>query len=241
MSDEIIPNHVAIIMDGNGRWAKQRKLPRTAGHREGVKSTQEVIKASGEAGVKYLTLFAFSSENWNRPKTEVSALMDLFMRSLENEVQNLAENGVRLKFLGETSAFSKKLFKQIQKSEEITSKNEKLFLNIAVNYGGKWDILEAIKKLINAVQNGELSLVDINDEALESKLATQDMPAPDLFIRTGGEQRISNFLLWQLAYTELYFSEVLWPDFSPKELKKAFDSYSSRQRRFGRTQEQVTE
>ena len=240
MSDEIVPNHVAIIMDGNGRWAKQRKLPRTAGHREGVKSTQEVIKASGEAGVKYLTLFAFSSENWNRPKTEVSALMDLFMRSLENEVQNLAENGVRLKFLGETSAFSKKLFKQIQKSEEITSKNEKLFLNIAVNYGGKWDILEATKKLINAVQNGELSLADINDEVLESKLATQGMPAPDLFIRTGGEQRISNFLLWQLAYTELYFSEVLWPDFSPEELKKAFDSYRSRQRRFGCTQEQVT-
>jgi len=240
MSDEIVPNHVAIIMDGNGRWAKQRKLPRTAGHREGVKSTQEVIKASGEAGVKYLTLFAFSSENWNRPKTEVSALMDLFMRSLENEVQNLAENGVRLKFLGETSAFSKKMFKKIQKSEEITSKNEKLFLNIAVNYGGKWDILEATKKLINAVQNGELSLADINDEVLESKLATQGMPAPDLFIRTGGEQRISNFLLWQLAYTELYFSEVLWPDFSPEELKKAFDSYRSRQRRFGCTQEQVT-
>lgn len=241
MSDEIVPNHVAIIMDGNGRWAKQRKLPRTAGHREGVKSTQEVIKASGEAGVKYLTLFAFSSENWNRPQTEVSALMDLFMRSLENEVQNLAENGVRLKFLGETSAFSKKLFKQIQKSEEITSKNEKLFLNIAVNYGGKWDILNATKTLINEVQNGELSLTDINDEVLESKLATQDIPAPDLFIRTGGEQRISNFLLWQLAYTELYFSEALWPDFSPQELKKAFEAYRSRQRRFGRTQEQVAE
>lgn len=241
MSDEIVPNHVAIIMDGNGRWAKQRKLPRTAGHREGVKSTQEVIKASGEAGVKYLTLFAFSSENWNRPKSEVSSLMDLFMRSLENEVQNLTENGVRLKFLGETSAFSKKLFKQIQKSEEITSNNEKLFLNIAVNYGGKWDILNATKKLIYEVQNGELSLTDINDEVLESKLATQDMPAPDLFIRTGGEQRISNFLLWQLAYTELYFSEVLWPDFSPEELNKAFESYRSRQRRFGRTQEQVAE
>ena len=241
MSDEIVPNHVAIIMDGNGRWAKQRNLPRTAGHREGVKSTQEVIKASGEAGVKYLTLFAFSSENWNRPKTEVSALMDLFMRSLENEVENLAENGVRLNFLGETSAFSKKLFKKIQKSKEITSKNEKLFLNIAVNYGGKWDILNATKTLINAVQNGELSLADINEEVLESKLATKDIPAPDLFIRTGGEQRISNFLLWQLAYTELYFSEVLWPDFSPEELIKAFESYRSRQRRFGRTQEQVAE
>ncbi len=241
MSDETTPNHVAIIMDGNGRWAKQRKLPRTAGHREGVKATQEVIKASGEAGVKYLTLFAFSSENWNRPKTEVSALMDLFMRSLKNEVQNLAENGVRLKFLGETDAFSKKLFQQIQKSEQLTANNEKLFLNIAVNYGGKWDILQAVKKLIEEAQDDKLSLSDINDKALEVKLATQGMPAPDLFIRTGGEQRISNFLLWQLAYTELYFSDVLWPDFSTDELNKAFESYRIRQRRYGRTQEQITE
>ncbi|QMU61395.1 MAG: isoprenyl transferase [Gammaproteobacteria bacterium] len=241
MSDETTPNHVAIIMDGNGRWAKQRKLPRTAGHREGVKATQEVIKASGEAGVKYLTLFAFSSENWNRPKTEVSALMDLFMRSLKNEVQNLAENGVRLKFLGETDAFSKKLFQQIQKSEQLTANNEKLFLNIAVNYGGKWDILQAVKKLIEEAQDDKLSLSDINDKALEVKLATQGMPAPDLFIRTGGEQRISNFLLWQLAYTELYFSDVLWPDFSTDELNKAFESYRLRQRRYGRTQEQITE
>ncbi len=237
MSYETTPNHVAIIMDGNGRWAKQRKLPRTAGHIEGVKATQEVIKASGEAGVKYLTLFAFSSENWNRPKAEVSALMDLFMRSLENEVQNLAENGVRLKFLGETDAFSKKLFRQIQKSEQLTAENEKLFLNIAVNYGGKWDILQAAKKLIEEVHDGKLSLSDIDDKTLEVKLATQDMPAPDLFIRTGGEQRISNFLLWQLAYTELYFSDILWPDFSTDELSKAFESYRLRQRRFGRTQE----
>ncbi len=240
MSDEIIPNHVAIIMDGNGRWAKQRKLPRTAGHSEGVKATQEVIKASGEAGVKYLTLFAFSSENWNRPKAEVSALMDLFMRSLKNEVKNLAENGVRLKFLGDTEAFSNKLRQQIQMSEQVTSSNEKLFLNIAVNYGGKWDVLEATKKLIQEVQNGHLSVSDINDDVLERRLATQNMPAPDLFIRTGGEQRISNFLLWQLAYTELYFCEALWPDFSPVELKKAFESFGARQRRFGKTQEQVT-
>jgi undecaprenyl diphosphate synthase len=239
MSDEIVPNHVAIIMDGNGRWAKNRKLPRTIGHKEGVKATQEVIKACGEAGVKYLTLFAFSSENWKRPKTEVAALMDLFMRSLESEAKNLAENGVRLKFLGQTDAFSKKLFQQIQKSEKITANNDKLFLNIAVNYGGKWDILDATKKLIQEVQDGKLSLADIDDSVLESKLATQDMPAPDLFIRTGGEQRISNFLLWQLAYTELYFSEVLWPDFSPDELNNAFESYRSRQRRFGRTQEQI--
>lgn len=239
MSDETTPNHVAIIMDGNGRWAKNRNLPRTAGHKEGVKATQEVIKASGEAGVKYLTLFAFSSENWNRPKAEVNALMDLFMSSLENEVKNLADNGVRLKFLGQTDAFSKKLVQQIQKSESITAENDKLFLNIAVNYGGKWDILDATKKLIQKVQDGQVSLTDVDESLLEGMLATQAMPAPDFFIRTGGEQRISNFLLWQLAYTELYFSEVLWPDFSPDELSKAFESYRSRQRRFGRTQEQV--
>lgn len=239
MSDEITPNHVAIIMDGNGRWAKQRKLPRTAGHREGVKAAQEIIKASGEAGVKYLTLFAFSSENWGRPKNEVSALMDLFIRSLKNEAKNLSENGVRLKFIGDTEVFSKTLYKQIQISEEMTSGNDKLFLNIAVNYGGKWDILEATKKLIQEVQDGRLSLSEIKDDVLESKLATLSMPAPDLFIRTGGEQRISNFLLWQLAYTELYFCEALWPDFSPAELKKAFDSFSVRHRRFGKTQEQV--
>ena len=240
MSAEIIPNHVAIIMDGNGRWANQRKLPRTAGHREGVKATREIITASGEAGVKILTLFAFSSENWNRPKTEVSALMELFMRSLENEVQNLAQNGVRLKFLGETDAFSNKLSQQIQKSEDITSKNKKLFLNIAVNYGGKWDILGATKKLIKEVQDGKLSLAEIDDKALEFKLSTQNMPAPDLFIRTGGEKRLSNFLLWQLAYTELYFSDVLWPDFSQEELKKAFDSYRLRQRRYGQAQEKIS-
>jgi len=241
MSEEEIPNHVAIIMDGNGRWAKQRKLPRTAGHREGVKATQEVIKASGEAGVKYLTLFAFSSENWNRPKAEVSALMDLFMRSLEDEVQNLADNGVRLKFLGATDAFSAKLFQQIQMSEKLTEDNDKLYLNIAVNYGGQWDILNAAKNIISEVQEGKLSLSEIDETALEGRLATQNMPTPDLFIRTGGEQRISNFLLWQLAYTELYFSDVLWPEFSPDELAKAFDSFRSRQRRFGRTQEQIAE
>jgi len=241
MSEKNIPRHVAIIMDGNGRWAKQRKLPRSAGHREGVKATQEVIKACGQAGVEYLTLFAFSSENWNRPETEVSALMELFMRSLENEVQNLAKNGVRLKFLGELDAFPEKLCQQIKASEEQTAKNDKLFLNVAVNYGGQWDILNAAKSLINDVQAGKLSLTDIDDAVFESNLATASIPAPDLFIRTGGEKRISNFLLWQLAYTELYFSDVLWPDFSPTELNQAFESYRSRQRRYGLTQEQVAE
>lgn len=241
MADEIVPKHVAIIMDGNGRWAKNRKLPRTAGHNEGVKTAQNIIKASGEAGVKYLTLFAFSSENWNRPRAEVSSLMDLFLRSLENEVNNLNENGVRLKFLGQSEALSKKLFQKIQSAEQLTENNDKLYLNIAVNYGGKWDLLQAVKKLIEKVQNDSLSLNDIDESVLENELTTAMMPAPDLFIRTGGEQRISNFLLWQLAYTELYFSDVLWPDFDPQELRNALASYSSRQRRFGRTQEQLAD
>ena len=239
MPEENVPNHVAIIMDGNGRWAKLRKLPRTAGHKEGVKAAQEVIKACGEAGIKYLTLFAFSSENWKRPKNEVSALMDLFLRSLENEVQNLAENGVRLKFLGQISAFSKKLHQQMQHAERLTANNNKLFLNVAVNYGGKWDICQAAIALAKECQSNTLKTSDIDEVLFESYLVTQDMPAPDLFIRTGGETRISNFLLWQLAYTELYFSEVLWPEFNVKELNKALEEYRSRQRRYGRTQEQL--
>ena len=239
MSDEIVPTHVAIIMDGNGRWAKQRKLPRTAGHKEGVKTTQEIIKASGKAGVKFLTLFAFSSENWQRPKKEVSALMDLFMQSLKSEVHNLVENGVRLKFLGNKNAFSNNLYKQIVQAEELTSNNDKLFLNIAANYGGKWDILQAVKKLMHELKNDKIKIDDINENLLEKYLVTEDIPAPDLFIRTGGEQRISNFLLWQLAYTELYFTDVLWPEFNVHELESAFENFRLRQRRFGRTQEQI--
>ena len=237
MSDKIIPSHVAIIMDGNGRWAKQRKLPRPAGHKEGVKATQEIIKACGSAGVKYLTLFAFSSENWKRPRSEVSALMDLFLQSLQSEVKSLTENGVRLKFLGATDAFSKKLTLQIQKAEQATEKNDKLFLNIAANYGGKWDIVQAIKKVQQQIQSGNLLLSDLDEDTLDEYLVTANMPNPDLFIRTGGEQRVSNFLLWQLAYTELYFCDVLWPEFDATELEKAFENYRLRQRRFGSIEE----
>lgn len=240
MPDDLVPTHVAIIMDGNGRWAKLRKLPRTAGHKQGVMAAQEIIKASGEAGVKYLTLFVFSSENWQRPKGEVSALMDLLIQSLQNEVQNLADNGVHLKFIGQKEGFSKELYQQIQQAEQLTLTNSKLFLNIAANYGGKWDILHAVKEIINEVQHGNLKVEDVNETILREKLATKNMPAPDLFIRTGGERRISNFLLWQLAYTELYFCDVLWPDFNAHELAKAFASYRARQRRFGRTQEQLS-
>ena len=239
MPDALVPSHVAIIMDGNGRWAKKRKLPRTAGHREGVKVTQEIIKACGKAGVKYLTLFAFSSENWKRPKSEVSALMDLFLQSLQNEVQNLLENGVRLRFFGKKDEFSSKLYEQIQNAEDITKKNDKLNLNIAANYGGKWDILQATKNIVENVINGSLSIEDIDESIFDDYLVTMNMPAPDLFIRTGGEMRISNFLLWQLAYTELYFSEKLWPEFNVEELEKAFESFKMRQRRYGLTQEQI--
>lgn len=239
MSDDA-PAHVAIIMDGNGRWAKLRKLPRTVGHRQGIITAQKIIKASGKAGIKYLTLFVFSSENWQRPEAEVSALMNLFIESLQNEVQGLVENGVRLNFLGDKGGFSKELYQQIQQAEKLTLANNKLLLNIAVNYGGKLDILHAVKKVIRDVQQGSLKVEDIDEEVLRKRLSTGGIPAPDLLIRTGGERRISNFLLWQLAYTELYFCDVLWPDFNQHELAKAFESYRLRQRRFGRTQEQVS-
>ena len=239
MSDDA-PAHVAIIMDGNGRWAKLRKLPRTAGHRQGIITAQKIIKASGKAGIKDLTLFVFSSENWQRPEAEVSALMNLFIESLQNEVQGLVENGVCLNFLGDKGGFSKELYQQIQQAEKLTLANSKLLLNIAVNYGGKLDILHAVKKIVRDVQQGSLKVEDIDEEILRERLSTGGIPAPDLLIRTGGERRISNFLLWQLAYTELYFCDVLWPDFNQHELTKAFESYRLRQRRFGRTQEQVS-
>ena len=239
MSSKPALAHVAIIMDGNGRWAKQRKLPRTAGHKQGIKATREIVEASAEAGVKYLTLFAFSSENWKRPKAEISALMNLFIQSLQNEAQSLHEKGVRLKFLGHRNAFSDGLCQQIELAEELTCRNDKLFLNIAAGYGGRWDILQAVNHVIQDVLHDRLAASDINEDLIEKRLVTGDIPAPDLFIRTGGEQRISNFLLWQLAYTELYFCDTLWPDFDTDELKKAFESYRVRQRRFGLIQEQI--
>ena len=239
MSDEIIPNHVAIIMDGNGRWAKQRKLPRTAGHREGVKATREVIKASGEAGVKYLTLFAFSSENWKRPEKEVGLLMELLFTALSREVKNLHQNNVSLRIIGDRSRFSEKLRIKISEAEERTINNDGLKLVIAVNYGGRWDITQATRKIGERVANGEILPKDITSELLQSHLCLSDLPEPDLFIRTGGEQRVSNFLLWQLAYTEYYFTDVLWPDFDSTIFEQALLSFSKRQRRFGRTGDQV--
>ena len=238
-NNESIPNHVAIVMDGNGRWANQRLLPRSAGHREGVKATRRIIEAAGKAGIKTLTLFAFSSENWNRPKKEVSALMNLFVSSLEQEIQKLHENGVRLRFIGDKSRFSEELQIKINEAENITASNKKFILNIAANYGGRWDIVNASKLLIKDLLDNQFSLDDINEEKFNKYLSTFPTQDPDLFIRTAGEQRISNFLIWQLAYTELYFTDVFWPDFDQQQLQSALDHYATRKRKFGLTQEQV--
>ncbi len=239
MPDKPALAHVAIIMDGNGRWAKQRNLPRTAGHRQGIEATRGIIEACVQQDIQYLTLFAFSSENWKRPKTEISVLMDLFVESLQSEVQSLDEKGVCLRFLGHREAFSNGLYQQIQQAEVLTRTNDKLFLNIAMGYGGRWDILQAVGNIVEDVVHERLAVEDIDEALLEDRLATHGIPAPDLFIRTGGEKRISNFLLWQLAYTELYFSDTLWPDFNADELEKAFENYRVRQRRFGLIQEQL--
>lgn len=239
MPDQPALAHVAIIMDGNGRWAKRRNLPRTAGHRQGIQATRGIIEACVQQEISYLTLFAFSSENWKRPKTEISVLMDLFVESLQSEVQSLNEKGVCLRFLGHRPAFSNGLCQQIQQAEVLTRTNDRLFLNIAMGYGGRWDILQAVEHIVEDVVHERLSADDIDEALLEERLVTHGIPAPDLFIRTGGEKRISNFLLWQLAYTELYFSDTLWPDFDAAELEKAFENYRVRQRRFGLIQEQL--
>jgi undecaprenyl diphosphate synthase len=233
------PRHIAIIMDGNGRWARSRGMPRPAGHREGVKAVRRVVEACRKHQIEALTLFAFSSENWRRPPTEVSLLLDLFISTLQKEVDSLHENGVQVRFIGDRSAFSTKLRKLMDNTEARTCDNPGLRLAIAVNYGGRWDIAEAARNIAARVQAGNLALADIDAELLGRQLCLADLPEPDLFIRTGGEQRISNFLLWQLAYTELYFTDVLWPDFDEERLLDALVSFSRRQRRFGRTGDQV--
>ncbi len=232
-----VPRHIAIIMDGNGRWAKQRLLPRVAGHQRGVESVREMVKACRQLGVEYLTLFAFSSENWRRPSDEVSFLMQLFMKMLEREVSKLHEANVRLKIIGDRSRFDELLRKYIADAEELTDNNDGLTLTIAANYGGRWDIMHAVQGLWQA--HPEMS-GNFSEEDLEPYLSMHYAPEPDLFIRTGGEQRISNFILWQMAYTELYFTDTLWPAFDRAALDIAIQSYQSRERRFGRTSEQLT-
>ncbi len=230
-----VPRHVAIIMDGNGRWAKRRLMPRVAGHRKGVEALRGVIRACAERGISHLTVFAFSSENWRRPQEEVTLLMELFMRALENEVAKLHENGIRFRVIGDLSGFTERIQTLIRDAEALTRNNTKLTFTVAANYGGRWDIVQAVKKLL-----AEGIQADALDEtALTRQLSMAGEPEPDLFIRTGGEQRISNFLLWQLAYTELYFTDALWPDFDDKQLDAAIASFRARERRFGRTSEQV--
>ena len=226
-------------MDGNGRWAKQRGLPRTAGHREGVKSVRAVVEESVRRGVETLTLFAFSSENWRRPRTEVNILMELFMAALRSEARRLNENGVCLRVIGERGAFPEKLQQRIAEAEALTTANTKLNLQVAANYGGRWDIVQAARQLALEVQAGRLDPSQIDERRLADRLSFPDLPEPDLFIRTGGEQRLSNFVLWQSAYSELYFSDVLWPDFDAAAYGLALDDYARRQRRFGLTGDQV--
>jgi undecaprenyl diphosphate synthase len=231
-----VPRHVAIIMDGNGRWAKQRYLPRVAGHKRGVEAVRTVVRACGERGVEYLTLFAFSSENWRRPPEEVSFLMQLFMGALEQEVSKLHENGVRFKAIGDPAPFDPKLTRLMREAEALTAANERLTLTIAANYGGRWDILQAVRRMLHERPDLKSGFAERD---LAPYLSLNYAPEPDLFIRTGGEQRISNFVLWQLAYTELYFTETLWPDFDAASLDRAIGSYRQRERRFGRTSEQL--
>ena len=231
-----VPRHVAIIMDGNGRWAKKRFLPRVGGHRKGVEAVRETVKACGEMGIEFLTLFAFSSENWRRPPEEVSFLMQLFLRSLEQEVGKLDANGIRFKVVGDTAAFDARIREAIQRAEELTARNTRLTLTVAANYGGRWDILQAADRC-----RRDDPEAPITEERLARHLSMSYAPEPDLFIRTGGEQRVSNFLLWQLAYTEFYFTEALWPDFGAAALAEAVASFRRRERRFGRTSEQLAE
>ena len=237
--EDSLPQHVCIIMDGNGRWAKKRLMPRTFGHRKGVEITRRAIEFFARAGVRYLTLFAFSSENWNRPEDEVSTLMELFVQSLKENSAELNDKNIRIRFIGNRDAFPQVLQNQIAETEALTEDKQLMILNIAANYGGQWDILNAVRTIASKVVKGELALSQIDQASLESVLSLAHTPDPDLFIRTGGEQRVSNFLLWQLAYTELYFTEVLWPDFSEQEMQKALTAYSRRQRRYGKTVEQI--
>jgi undecaprenyl diphosphate synthase len=231
-----IPRHIAIIMDGNGRWAKQRFLPRVVGHQHGVETLREVVKACRELGVEYLTVFAFSSENWRRPADEVSFLMKLFLKMLEREVANLHKNGIRLKIIGDRSRFDDELLRAMEEGERLTADNTALTLTVAANYGGRWDVMNAVQAMLREhPQKAE----GFTEEDLTPYLSMSDAPEPDLFIRTGGEQRISNFMLWQLAYTELYFTDILWPAFGRAELEAAIASYQKRERRFGRTSEQL--
>ena len=233
------PRHVAIIMDGNNRWAKKKRLLGVSGHKAGVDAVRAVVETCVEEGIETLTLFAFSSENWRRPAEEVSALMKLFLLALQREVKKLHKNNIRLKIIGDRSKFSPLLQEHMARAEELTANNTRLNLVIAANYGGHWDIAQATQKIAKMVELGEIKATDVDENLIQQQLCLGDLPMPDLCIRTAGEQRISNFMLWQFAYTELYFSEVYWPDFQHEEMRKALLAYSARQRRFGQTDDQI--
>ncbi len=236
-----LPRHIAVVMDGNGRWARKRAMPRHLGHRAGVKAVRAVVRRCGEIGIDYLTLFAFSSENWSRPQEEVVGLMKLFLDALQREVAELHDNNVRLRFIGDLSRLSDRLRTGMLDAEKLTADNGGLSLQIAVGYGGRWDIVAACKQLAGRVQDGSLDVGELDEAALSEALSLGDCPDPDLMIRTGGEKRISNFLLWHLAYAELHFSDVLWPDFDADVLAQALDFYASRSRRFGRVDQLAKE
>lgn len=234
-----LPRHVAIIMDGNGRWAKKRLLPRIAGHKVGVDSVRQAVKFCVKNKIEVLSLFAFSSENWRRPVQEVDYLMGLFIMALERETKKLHEQNIQLRVIGDRTQFDERLQQQMLKAEQLTQHNTGLKLVIAANYGGQWDICHSVQQIAVDIQNGILKVEDITPQLIQSKLSTADLPDPDLLIRTSGEQRISNFMLWQTAYSEIYFTDVFWPDFGEKEFEKALDFYTNRERRFGFISEQV--
>jgi undecaprenyl diphosphate synthase len=234
-----IPAHVAIVMDGNGRWAVKKNRPRTFGHQAGLKALRKLVEHCAEIAVKELTVFAFSSENWNRPKQEVSRLMELFMRALDREAKELHQNGIRIRFIGDLAVFAPEMQQKIDDAVTRTAGNRRMILNVAANYGGRWDIVNAARKTAAAYANGQIRLDQIDVDYFAGQAALGDSSDPDLFIRTGGEMRISNFLLWQCAYTEFYFSPVLWPDFSPEVFDQAITAYQSRERRYGLTGEQI--
>ncbi len=235
-----VPRHIAIIMDGNGRWAQQRLLPRAVGHHAGVKAVRKIVEyCAADPQIEVLSLFAFSSENWRRPETEVTLLMRLFLTTLQDEIDKLHKNNIRLRFIGDRTAFDAQLQQKMTEGELKTQHNTALTLVIAANYGGRWDMTQACKIVSQRIASGELSPCAINETILNQHLCLADLPEPDLFIRTGGEQRVSNFMLWQLAYTELYFTQTLWPDFNQAALQEAITSFKSRQRRFGHTGDQI--
>ncbi len=236
---EHIPEHVAVIMDGNGRWAKQKGNQRIFGHQNAIKAVRQTVEAAAEIGVKFLTLFAFSTENWNRPKTEVNALMNLLVDALQKELPILKKNNIKLKTIGQTESLPQSCLQNLNQVIEATKENTHMTLNLALSYSGRWDIISGVKKIAQKIKDNKLELNQVDELLFSQHLSTQNIPDPDLMIRTSGELRISNFLLWQLSYAELYFTQTLWPDFSKKEFYKAIEAYQKRERRFGKTSAQI--